>query len=207
MNFWLFIWVVLAVFILGIFFWSIQILLRQKTTWKAFAKANGLAYEKKGFLESPIVNGKYDGLGLTIYSEEQLVNDASKRQFRSIILVHIEEGYPTGGVIGTGANKNFINQLNLPKIYTPELSKWDEDISLHVQDEKNAKAFFNNERLSALHKLLHIKESEALFIFDEKESYYRYETANPLDNLEGLNKRVSAIVKQCHPLSPKSEKA
>lgn len=202
MNFWLFIWVVLAVFVLGIFFWSMQILLRQKSAWKAFAKANELGYQSGKFLESPVVNGKYKGMGLTIYSEEQPVDDASRRQFRSIILLHIEESYPTGGLIGTEANKNFIEQLNLPKRYTPSAKSWDKNMVFHVQDDKKAKSFFVKDRLTALHKLLHIKDSEGLFIFDDKEGYYRYETASPLDNLDGLKKRVDALVKECNLLLP-----
>lgn len=204
LNFWIFVWVVLAVIVLGVFFWSMEILFRQKRAWKALANKYNMQYESNALLLSPGVSGRIKGYQVDLFAEEQPAEDVRRRQFRTVIMVHIENAYPSSGIAGTPLYKEFINSINLPEIYTPEHKGWNDRNVLHTKDKQALKEFMeaSPERWPALSKLLKIKNADAFFIFDDKEAYFRMETAEPLDDLEFLNKRILGIIAQCEKLDP-----
>ncbi|MGE4313971.1 MAG: hypothetical protein AB7E85_06850 [Pseudobdellovibrionaceae bacterium] len=202
MTLWIFLWIVLAVFVLGIFFWSTEILLKQKRCWKAFAEKNGLTYESPAFLQSGGVNGQMGPFEVFLYSEEQLTNDVSRRRFRTIFLVHFYDKFPAAGIVGTQIHRPFIEGLSLPEVHKPDFAGWDGSLPFHTRSDADVKAFMTPDRYQALQKLLSIKNTEAFWIFDDVESYFRFESYDPMTDLEALERRVKAIVRECEKLRP-----
>ena len=203
MNFWIFVWVVLAVIVLGVFFWSMEILFRQKRAWKALSTKYKMDYESNALLLSPEVSGRIKGYHVNLFAEEQPSEDVRRRQFRTVLMVHIENGFPVSGIAGTPLYKDFIATIKLPHIYQPDYKSWNDKNVIQTKDKEALSAFMaENDRWSALSKLLNIKNADGFFIFDDKEAYFRMETAEPLDDLEFLNKRILGIIAQCEKLDP-----
>lgn len=196
MNFWLFLWVVLAVFVLGIFFWSLQVLMKQKMAWQKFAKKFGLGFDKGSFLQSPVISGSYEEFNITLFSEEQPASDIRRRQFRTLLLIRFHASCEPVAVIGTSRHGAFLKDMNLPEKHTPSASQWDDKLAYHTHDEKGLKAYLSPERNAAFHKLLHIKNADMLFVMDNQDGYFTLETPDPFDNADALNKRVENILKE-----------
>lgn len=193
MNIWLVFWVFFSVFIMGIFFWSTQILMRQKTAWRQFAKRHGLTYDSRAVLASPAVGGFYRSYGLAIFSEEQLDGDSRGHKFRTIIQMELPAGMPTEGVVATQSLSEMASLLELEEVYTPENGAWDSSIYLKTKDVEKMRAYLTSQRVAALNALMTAKGLGALFIFNEKETLLRIETAEPLDNADRLEKLVNKI--------------
>lgn len=206
MTLWIFLWIVLAVFVVGIFFWSTEILLKQKKCWKAFTKKHSLVYESAAFLQSGAVSGQMGPFEVFLYSEEQITNDVSRRRFRTVLLIHFLDKFPASGVVGTPIHRPFIEGLNLPEVHKPDMQGWDGALPFYTRSNTNLKAFMTPQRYQALQKLLSIKDTEAFWIFDEVEAYFRFETADPMTDLDALERRVKAISRQCEILRPDQAK-
>ncbi len=205
MNIWIFIWAVVAVFVLGISFWSMQVLFKQKKAWKKLAKSLNLSYQEQAFLASPVVDGLYNKYHITLYSEEQATQDSARRQFRTVLVIAFQEGFPTGGAIASAGRRPFVEGLRIEEGHKPEFKGWNGNIVFHTQDNDIMSSFMDERRYQALHRIMNLTGKEAIFIFDDKEAYYRLETADPLTDPESVEKMIKKILKECDVLRPTAE--
>ncbi|MDY0030032.1 MAG: hypothetical protein RBR86_08850 [Pseudobdellovibrionaceae bacterium] len=167
--------------------------MRQKTAWKQFAKRHGLTYDNRSVLSSSVVGGIYRNYGLAIFSEAQMDGDSRGRKFRTIIQMELPPGMPTEGVIATQSMKEMASLLGLEHPYAPENGNWDASIYLKTQDVEKMKSYLTSQRVAALYALMTAKGLGALFIFNEKETLLRIETAEPLDQVDRLEKLINKI--------------
>ena len=202
LNIWIFIWSVLAVFILGIFLWSIEVLFKQKKAWKDLSKKLKLNYKSTALLQSPIVEGYYGDYHVTLYSEEQPTNDSSRRQFRTVLLIGLAQGFPTGAAIATNGRREFVENLKIEEVHKPDVKGWNGSTIFHTQDDKTISAYMNKARYDSLSKLMGLKNKECIFIFDDTEMFYRMETPDPLTDVATIEKMIAKFTKECDVLRP-----
>lgn len=195
----------LAVFILGIFFWSLEVLFKQKKGWKALSKKLKLNYENTALLTSPMVEGHYGEYHITLYSEAQPTQDTSRRQFRTILLIGKEQGFPTGAAIATSGRRSFVESLNIEDVHKPDFKGWNGSIVFHTQNDKTISKYMNEDRYTSLNRLMNLKNKESIFIFDDKEMFYRMETSDPLIDPEIIEKMIKKFIKECDVMRPTEE--
>ena len=192
----------MAVFIIGVFFWSVQILFQQKKAWKKLAKDLNLNYKEQAFLKSPFVDGFYNGFSLTLYSEEQPSQKAGRNQFRTIILLGFQEGFPVGGAVASKNRRAFVESLKVQEVHKPDYKGWNGSVIFHTEDDDICSEFMNKDRYEALNKLINLNNKDTIFIFDDKEGYYRVETADPLVDDAVIVKMLDKFTKTCEVLRP-----
>ncbi len=205
MNIWFFVWVVLTVFILGMFFWSAEILFKQKKAWRKLALKLGLSYTPNSLLKSPRIEGVYNGYSVLLYSEEQPSNDSSRKIFRSVMLIGFQEGFPTGAALASAGRRDFIEALKVEEVHKPEYKGWNGSVVFHTQDDETLSKFMNEKRYAALNKLMNLKDKETILIFDDKEGYYRMETFDPLTDDGVVLKMLDKFTSELEVLRPTKE--
>lgn len=203
MNIWFAIWVFLAVFLLGISIWSLQILLRQRRAWMEFARRNNLQCILRGFTKSPVLKGAFRSYVITVFSSDQTTEDSMRGgKFRTIIQFDMKPGMPVEGVIASPGARNFALGMGIPKDVTPDLPDWNKSILIRVQDEALIKPYLTRERLQVLNGLMSIKNTNTLFIFNEDETYFRFETADALDDVTRMEKQLGKIIDAAKVIEP-----
>lgn len=205
MNLWFLVWVFLSVFICGIFFWSLEILLKQKRVWAQFAKKAGLDVTNPGLLKSPVVNGLYKGFPLQLFSEPQATEDQRGRRFRTIIQFELPQGMPTEGVVASRHYHPFAHGLiDLTQRYTPDVTGgWSADVLILTKNVDLLKPYLTQARLNTLSGLMTTKTFNSVLIFDANTTILRIETADPLYTLDKLERLVAKIEECARALSPR----
>lgn len=195
MNIWFMVWVFVAVVIMGTFFWSVRILLRQKMAWKAFAKSHNLTFDQRGITMSAVVSGDMRGVPLTISSDPQVDEDYRGRRFMTTIQLDMHFAMPTDGVIGSPGLRRFVNSLALPEEFVPSKnSGWNDKAMIKAQEAEKLDAYFTRERTQAINSLMLIKGVNVLIVFNAREMLLRFETPDPMDDAERLSRLVNKII-------------
>ncbi|HEY8189405.1 MAG TPA: hypothetical protein VIF12_01880, partial [Micavibrio sp.] len=151
---WIFIWALASTFILGVFGWSVQILLLQKAAWKAYAKKMKLNYQEgQGLLSSPILSGSLGAYGFALFSEEIQTSDARGRRFNTVIEIALRQSMPITGVIGTESMAPAINNLALRQTMSPADSDWNNAWLIRTNNVKAMEQFLTTDRIETLKRL------------------------------------------------------
>ncbi len=194
---WIFIWAVVSLFILGVFGWSVQILLLQKAAWKVFAKKMKLNYQEgPKFLSSPVLSGSLGAYGFGLFSEERPTPDARGLRFNTVIEIALRRGMPMMGVVGTEAMVPIINTLVIKQTLSPADPDWNNAWLVRTDNQIAMEKYLTPARMETLKKLFRMKILAALFIFDQNDAVLRLETADPLTDADRLEKIVKNLVQQ-----------
>lgn len=199
---WIAIWGVFTLFIVVFVGWTLAVLIQQKRTWSGFAKKNKLKYEAPSLMSSPIVSGQYQGYMLTLYTGVQQTDDIRGQRFVTVIELQFGKGMPTGAAIATREFSGFISGLIFDKDYKPALAEWQEEYIARTRDLKNLDAYFTKQRQQVLCKLFGMRNSAALFFFDELEAVLRVESSDPLREINHLEKIIKQIKSAADTLKP-----
>lgn len=195
---WFFLWLVLAVAIIMLTFWTYFILLKQKGAWKTFAERHKLQITSTGFTSSPQIEGYFKDLALQIFSERQVMPDGRGHQYRTIIQFVLHPNMPTEGVIASRYFTPFVTNLGLPKKWPmPKGMKWKEEPLARAGIATRLKTFMTQDRIKALEILSNLQKSNFVFIFDETDAYLRVESPDPIDD----DKRMDNIVKKIYSIA------
>lgn len=195
MYFWIAIWVVIVIIIFGTFLWSISTLLRQKRAWKAVADKYKLTYVQGKFLESPLLEGTYNGFRAAVFSEPRETQDARGRRFTSVVQFALPSGMPVAGAIASASFADLVRIMQLPHNVKIVHEGWDYTIIAQAKEPDLLEGFLTPARLAAIDTLSKTKGCGVLFIFDRQETYLRLETSDPLDSptkLDVLLKKLHA---------------
>lgn len=199
---WIFIWIVLSLFILSVFGWSVIILRQQKQSWAAFAAKHALDFQPRRFMEAGIVRGTLEGFGVTLYSDAQKTDDVRGERYVSVIEVEMGSGMPTGAAIGTPEMRNFINTLTFPDIVEFNHPKWTAAHVAKTRDVQALKAFMTPARLDMLMDIFSMNRVSALLFFDEQGCVFHLETIDPLRNPEKLDRIMKRLLASLKELAP-----
>lgn len=204
---WIILWVVLSVFVLGVFAWSQRILVQQKRAWAAFAKKNGFLYEPGKFMAAPAMAGKTGPYVVAFYTDAQQTGDARGQRLVSVLEIELGRGIPGAGAIGTKEMAGFIGGLKFKESFEPDFPDWKKEWVLRAREAAAVNAYLTKERLDALRDLFSMKAA-SMFFFDELASLIRIETVDPLKDPERLEKILKRLVPIADRLAPsESEKA
>lgn len=193
MNIWFVLWIFFSVFILGVFFWSLQILLRQKAAWKQYAARHNLSYQSGSLMQSPTVTGLVSGYELGLFSEARTENDSKGRKFRTVLQLDLKPGMPAEGVISSAGMAAIVSTLDIKESFKPESAEWDDKIIVKATNPEKLHPYFTPARIKALKALMGTKGVEAMLIFNENETFLRFETPDPLDSIEKVDRLVTKI--------------
>lgn len=194
---WIFLWVVLSIFVMGVFFWSMIILQQQKRSWFAFAKKSGLNYQAGAFTDPPVVSGMVNGYKVTFFTDSLRTQDVRGRRFVTTIEVEMGDGMPTVAAIATQDYAEFLAPLRLPLSWQPPGEEWQKNYIIKTRSTDRLVRYLTAERLKVLSGLFTMKNSATLFFFDEQASILRIETPDPLrdsEKMERIAKRVFSAV-------------
>ncbi len=197
---WIFIWVLISVFVLGVFFWSVQILQQQKKAWAAYANKMGLAYESPSFMAPPLVRGFINDYEVNLTTDVQQTNDVRGQRYVTGIEVNMGAGMPTAAAIGTQELEPFINSLTMKEDYKPDFKEWDESFIIRTREKAVIKDYLTDERLKILKTFFSMSNSAVLFFFDEEDCVLRIETSDPMRDVAHLEKIMNNIIKKAEKL-------
>ncbi len=186
---------------MGLFLWSFHILLRQKRAWIAFAQKNGLAFDRRRLFLSAAVSGVMKGVPVTLYSEEQVVNQNGTRRYRTILHIELPPGMKTPGIVASPEAGNFARAQGLKEPYVPEYDFWNKNIVVLSNDAEIMKAYLTEERCRALNPMMSIKTIACILIFDAENTFLRFETPDAFDDENKLDRFVSKAVENAKILS------
>lgn len=201
MNIWFLLWLFLALFIVGLFGWSFLILQRQKRAWAEFAKKNNLQLNEGKLFASSSVTGNFKSFPFYLYSEEQAINQSGNRRFRTIIQFELPAPMPAPGVVASAEAGNFARALNLKETYVPEYDFWNKSIVLITDNTEALRPYLTEERCKSFNSLMTIKAIACILIFDDKNTFLRFETAETFDDVGKLDRFVQKAVEQAKVLS------
>lgn len=169
--------------------------MRQKTAWKDFASKRGLAYEGRGVTASGVISGKFRDFYLTVSSDPQVDEDYRGRRFVTNIQVDLNFGMPTEGIVASPALRRFAEGIPLPEEFIPhDEFGWNPKACVKAQSAAALDPYFTRERTQALSSLMSVKGVNVLFVFNEKTALLRFETPDPMDDAQRLDRLVSKII-------------
>lgn len=199
---WVLLWIIVSVFVIGIFFWNFQILMQRKSAWKKFADRHKLEYTSNSLMQSPSVTGMLSGLRIYLYEDVQQTDDITGQRFVTSIDVDLGEGFPTGAALATREYKEFLSALNFRDTYTINENFREKEYIVRARSAKALKEFMTEERIKIIENLFSMKNSIVLFFFDELEAIMHIETTDPLvdiAHIEKIFKKVLTISKRIMP--------
>lgn len=195
---WIFLWLVVSCFILGIFFWSVRILFMQKRAWRAFAVKMNLSYqEEKGLLVSPRVNGSLGPYGFGLISEAQATEDSRGMRYVTVLEFALRSGVPGAtGALGTQKMTPIISSLIAQNPLSLTDTDWDVNWFIRASNVAIVEKYLTPERIDVLKKIFRMKMLGALLIFTEDETILRIESADPLSDPVRTEKIVRGVQTQ-----------
>jgi hypothetical protein len=192
---WIFLWVVLSLFVLGVFAWSMFILQEQKKAWYNFAKKTGLTYKAGKFTDAPIVTGMVKQHKVTFFTDSLRTQDIRGRRFVTTIEIEMGSGMATTAVLATPDYSDFLAPLQFPQTYQPA-GPWNAAYIVKTRNKDVLASYLTPERAKIINSLFSTKGLSSIFFFDPQDSILRIETPDPLrqaDRLENLARRVYLV--------------
>ncbi len=186
---------------MGTFFWSMAILFRQKQAWSAFAKRHQMTFTPNGFFRSPAMRGVIRGFVTTIFSEEQTTQDNRGRRFRTVVQIDLPVGMPIEGVVTSPELRSFADMMQLSQDIVPSVPDWNKNIVFKTSSVERMLPFLTPERIKTLNAIMSAKSINCIFVYNERETLLRFETADPLDDVEKIEKFVSKTLESAKILS------
>lgn len=199
---WVFLWILVSGFILGVFAWSMSILFQQKKAWSGFAKKKKLKYEGGGLNGSPSITGTLEGYKVSYYTEAQMTSDVRGQRYVTVVEFQLGPGMATGAAIASKEYGPFISTINFDTTISPDYPDWNEDYIIRTRDADLAKKYLTAERAKVLSALFSMKNTIGLFFYDELEAVLRIETVDPLRSEDLMEKLTRRLVAACRILAP-----
>lgn len=205
MNIWIFLWLIVAIIILGSSSWAYLLLFRQKAVWAEFARKHKLTFTNNGWLQAPQVRGvMHKNLTLTLYTEQQVAADGRNQRYRNVVLVEAPWGIKGGGAVAASPLlRNFINNLKLPGALPLEGKNWPNGTLFHTQNVALLEAHMTPERTKLVQTLLGMKNADPMVLFDDDTFFIRLETADPLIDAAKLEKLLGKLFTIADAMKPK----
>lgn len=189
--FWIFIWVVLSAIVIGATAWSLQILLRQKAAWEAYAKRRNMSFTRGTFMGPAEIVGVIEDYKVNFFTAERQTLDMRGKRYVSVIEIQLAEGLFDGGVAGTKEMMPFMQTLTQLHPYPVKKEGWDASHVVFVRNDDIANAYFTPERLDTFQQLLSTRNADVLIVFNHEELVVRMETSDPMMDAEKIDKIVA----------------
>lgn len=207
---WIFLWLLLSAFIIGVFVWSMRTLWLQKRAWAAFAERHGLVYQRgRRFNDPPRVEGSFQGKKLFLATDTKQTQDVRGERYVTVIEIELPQGMPAAGVMATAGMAPYLEGglMSFTESYVPEIKGWKSGYILRCRDEAAMRAYMNPARLKVMTALFSLKGAQVLYLFDEQSAALRIETSDPLRSAAHVEKMVKQFIAAADKLAAASSEA
>ena len=191
---WILLWVLLTIFLIVVTAWSLQILLRQKKAWAAYAAKHGLTYSKGTFMGPASMEGIIRGYTVSFFTAERDNVDTRKRKLVSVLEIQFNEGLTDGCAAGTQQMAAFMKSLDLLHPYKPKVENWPSEYLVFVKTEEVMDGYLNADRADALKNILATRNADVVVLFNESEAVIRLETSDPMQDAGKIDKIVDRLL-------------
>lgn len=206
MSIWWFLWFLLSVVILGTTIWSLVILFQQKKAWAEYAKRKGLAYTKGTFSSSSRVEGSFDGFNISLFAATQQKEDSRKNRQLSVIQIILSKPFVDSLGAGTAEMLPFFNSLDALSPHAIDNKKWNAKLNhLFSRNKEAVNLYLTDERVVVLNNILKLSNSDNFVLLTDEDGVFRFETSNPLTDVDKIDKLVSKLIANIKKLHPDDE--
>lgn len=199
---WIMIWVLLAAFVVGVYIWTTTILFEQKKAWKSFAEKSKLTYAPGKLTEPPSIIGTINGRRVSFFTNIQPTADVRGQRQMTAIEIGLGSGMPTAAALATSQYAGFLSSIRMNETFVPDSPDWKAEYLIRTRDVEALRAYLTPERLKALQSVFGMKNSMALFFFDEVDAVLRLETTDPLRNVDRMAKMMKSLMATLDRLAP-----
>ena len=204
MSIWFFLWLFLSGALLYFLGWTLLILFRQKQAWKTFAARKKFRYRTTSLMASPEMNGPVDGHSVSFFIGEHVTPDGRASRKLSAIEVQLSSKMPFEGAIGSGGMVQLVQSLRMKEELSPNHPKWDKNYIAATSSAFALESYLTPERLEALTSLMKIRNGWVMLIFRGETMLLRFDTPDPLDSFEKLDKILQKVMETVSALELKA---
>ncbi|MFA5591762.1 MAG: hypothetical protein WC989_00410 [Micavibrio sp.] len=192
---WVFLWLLLSAVLIGATIWSLQILLRQKRAWEAYAKAKNLTFKRGTFMGPAEITGNIGDYRLGFFTAEQDGGDIRTRRYVTVVEIELVEGIVNGAAMGSQEMLPFLKSLDRLHPYKIKSGKWDrEKHHAFVMYDDVAESYLTDARVEAIDAILKTRNANVLVIFNDRQLVLRLETVDPIQDAAKMDKIVTRLM-------------
>lgn len=192
MSIYLVLWFLVSGFLLGFWFWTIYVIIKQKNAWKVYAEKRKMRYHSSALLETPSISGAVDGYSVSMFASEHGEIDARSQRRLTAIEILLQTELPFAVAAASGGMVQIVEGLELRQEYRPPIKGWDDTYVLRTNNLKLCQMYFNEDRLRKLVSLMNINKSWITLLFYGNQGVLRLDTPLPIDH----PKEIDVIIKQ-----------
>lgn len=193
-NIWIFIWVIVSIALLSFSIWTSIILMRQKKSWREFAKKHKLRYKNASMMTSPQVSGVYNGYAIWMFTGEHESERGGANRKLTAIEVELESRMPVSGAIASGGMVRIVQEMGYSDEFVPNHKAWKGDYIVRGEDKYILGEYLSEERTAALCELMETKSFWVIFIFKGNDAILRIDTPEPFESEEKLTKTIDMLI-------------
>lgn len=185
-----FIWVLVALAILGFAAWSFAVQLKQKEAWRAFAQKFKLTLSDKGFLQTPAIEGFLQDRYIRLYESIEF-NNVGKQVKRITAEVALKDRPLCNLVMMPRHQQQIFNTAQMPYVFQIDHENWDPTHLVGATDEEEARAYLTNNRLYELNKFFNMRGRIGFYVAGGEKSFLMLQFSHALED----PKRIHALFK------------
>lgn len=193
-SIWFFLWLLISIGLLGFSVWTFIILMRQKKSWKEFAKKHKLRYRNATLMSSPRLNGVYQGYTIGMFTGEHESERGGANRKLTAIEVELNSKMPISGAFASGGMVGIVQEMTYNHEFVPQYSGWDNEFIARGDNRHVLEEYFDDKRALKLTELMKRKNFWIIFIFKGEDTILRVDTPEPFDNLEKLTKTIDDLI-------------
>lgn len=197
---WILLWVVLSGILLGATFWSLQILMRQKNAWEAYAKKKKLSFKRGTFMGAPEMSGMLGDYRVSFFTAERSGPDIRTRRYVTVVEIELKEAAVDGGVFGTAEMRPFMESLGKLHIHKVEHPAWEDDFGAYIHNDAAVTTYLDADKIETLANILKTRNADILVVMNAQEIVFRLETIDPMQNADKIDKILSRLTGLCDKL-------
>lgn len=195
MTIWLALWIVISVTLIGFLVWSLYTLYQQKTSWKAFAAKHKLRYKGNSLMQSPEMDGAIDEYKISFFTGEHVNPDMRSLRKLTAVEIGLQSVMPIEGAVASGGMVELVKEMDMKFEIHPEHEGWNKAYIARGSNRFVLEAYLTDERVSALSKLMKMKNSWVILIFRKDRMLLRFDTPYPLVSKAQLEKIGQLMLK------------
>lgn len=203
MSIWIILWLFLSGALIYFLGWTLFILFRQKQAWKGFSVRKKLRYRAHSMMASPEMSGSLDGYSINFLIGEHFTPDGRASRKLTAIEVQLKSHMPFEGGIASGGMVPVVQSTRMKEEIKPNHPKWDKNYIASSSSGAALEAYLTPERIDALTSLMKIRNGWVILIFRAETFLLRFDTPDPLDSQQKLDKITDKIIEMARVLELK----
>lgn len=206
LSVWWLVWFVLSFILLGTTAWSLIILHQQKRAWSTYAKKVGLVFNRGRFSEPCSMEGTLNEFNVSFFSAVQQKEDSRKNRQLTVMQFILPKPFIDALAVGTNEMLPFLNSMEELTPHAVESDKWNSKANhMYSRNKASVDLFLTPERILILSNILKLANSDNIILLNPEEGLFRFETSNPLTEVEMIEKLVVKLMTLIKKLQPSPE--